>query len=167
MAGSQAQHTPTVKFSSAVDRRTRRHLIDALYLCDSPRRLDRQLQRPAQGDQIGVPRTAMVAFPEVDARYANANPLGKLRSRQPLLVSSVPKIASERRFSSQGTSLQSHECRRYIKMVGAFCKAKFVDLPIFHKLAERHGHSKRSATLPKRLRALLHRGAALNTACRR
>lgn len=95
----------------------------------------------------------MVAFPEVDARYADANSLGELGSRQPLLVSSVPEIASERRFSSQGPSLQSHEFGHYIKMAARLCKSKFVDLPIFHKLAASRApavissHNQRSTAL--------------------
>ena len=61
-----------------------------------------QLQRPAQSSEIGVTRTAVVRFPKIDARCADADLFGNVSNRQATSNASFTKMASERRFAGQG-----------------------------------------------------------------
>ena len=61
-----------------------------------------QLQRLAQSGQIGVTGTAVVRFPKIDARCADADLFGNFDSRQATSNTSFTKMASERRLARQG-----------------------------------------------------------------
>jgi hypothetical protein len=76
-------------------------LRDPLRFGHRSRGPDWQLQRLAQSGQVVVTWTAVIRFPEIDTRRADADLFGNFGNRQATSNTSVTKIMSKRRLSSQ------------------------------------------------------------------
>jgi hypothetical protein len=76
---------------------------DALPSRHLPRRPHWQLQHLAQGVQVGIPWSAVIRLPEVNAGLADTDLISDFRNRQTTLDASVAEMTAQTWFTRQCT----------------------------------------------------------------